>query len=134
MIISNESEFSKWFVKNHKKLGYSKILRKDIGLFPDFIMEKNNKPVRIELETKASNFILHKHPINKVDEILCINKDVTLNKSTIKIKGLKFVPTKERITLSIDEELLKEIDKKIKDKTFGNRSHAFEYLIAKYLK
>ena len=36
---------------------------------------------------------------------------------------------KERITITIDKELLKWLDKKIIDKTFANRSHGFEFLI-----
>jgi metal-responsive CopG/Arc/MetJ family transcriptional regulator len=35
----------------------------------------------------------------------------------------------ERITITIEKELLAWIDKKIEDKTFANRSHALEYLI-----
>lgn len=37
---------------------------------------------------------------------------------------------KERITITIDKDLLIWIDKNIKKKIFANRSHAFEYLIA----
>ena len=37
--------------------------------------------------------------------------------------------TKERITITIDKELLIWIDKKIGEKIFANRSHGFEYLI-----
>jgi len=36
---------------------------------------------------------------------------------------------KTRISITIDKELVKWIDKKIKDKTFANRSHCFEYLV-----
>lgn len=36
---------------------------------------------------------------------------------------------KERITITIDKELLKWIDKKIQEKIFANRSHALEFLI-----
>lgn len=36
---------------------------------------------------------------------------------------------KERITITLDKELLDWIDKKIEDKTFANRSHSFERLI-----
>ncbi len=39
--------------------------------------------------------------------------------------------TKERITITIDKELLYWIDLKIKEKIFANRSHGFEYLIKK---
>jgi len=41
---------------------------------------------------------------------------------------------KERITITIDKELLKWIDKKISEKIFANRSHAFEFLIMSYKK
>ena len=36
---------------------------------------------------------------------------------------------KQRITITIDKDLLKWLDKKIKEKTFANRSHGIEYLI-----
>lgn len=38
---------------------------------------------------------------------------------------------KERITVTIDKELLNWLDKHIKDKIFANRSHGLEYLINK---
>lgn len=38
---------------------------------------------------------------------------------------------KERITITIDKDLLDWVDKRIKDKTFANRSHGFEFLIKK---
>ena len=36
---------------------------------------------------------------------------------------------KERITVTIDKELLKWLDKKTAEKIFANRSHGLEYLI-----
>ncbi len=36
---------------------------------------------------------------------------------------------KERITITIDKDLLEWVDNKVEDKTFANRSHGFEYLI-----
>ncbi len=36
---------------------------------------------------------------------------------------------KERITVTIDKELLDWIDSKIKQKIFANRSHGLEFLI-----
>ncbi|MBN1385528.1 hypothetical protein JW968_00955 [Candidatus Woesearchaeota archaeon] len=36
---------------------------------------------------------------------------------------------KERITVSIDRELLEWLDKRISEKIFANRSHGFEFLI-----
>jgi len=36
---------------------------------------------------------------------------------------------KERITVTIDDDLLKWIDKHIDTKVFANRSHAIEFLV-----
>jgi len=41
---------------------------------------------------------------------------------------------KERITVSLDKELLGWLDKKIEQRIFANRSHGFEFLIAKRLR
>lgn len=37
---------------------------------------------------------------------------------------------KERITVTLDRELLDWIDKKVDERVFANRSHGFEFLIA----
>ena len=42
--------------------------------------------------------------------------------------------TKERITITIDKELLKWVDVKIREKIFANRSHALEFLITEKIK
>ena len=39
---------------------------------------------------------------------------------------------KERITVTIDKELLKWLDKKIDEKIFANRSHGLEFLIKRF--
>ena len=36
---------------------------------------------------------------------------------------------KERITITIDKELLKWMDSEIEDKIFASRSHALEFLV-----
>ena len=36
---------------------------------------------------------------------------------------------KERITITIEKELLEWLDEKVKEKIFANRSHGFEFLI-----
>ena len=36
---------------------------------------------------------------------------------------------KERITITIDKELLKWVDSKVEKKIFANRSHALEFLV-----
>lgn len=105
-VVRNESEMKKWFIKNYKQLGYSKIARKDIGECPDFIMIKNGEELGVELETIASNFLLHKHDLNKVDEIVCIIKDVGLEKPVFRIDKLKFVGSPNvKVTLSINRKV-----------------------------
>ncbi len=37
---------------------------------------------------------------------------------------------KERITITVDSELLKWLDEKISQKIFANRSHGIEFLIS----
>ncbi|MCX8147517.1 MAG: ribbon-helix-helix domain-containing protein [Candidatus Woesearchaeota archaeon] len=37
--------------------------------------------------------------------------------------------TKERITITIDKELLEWLDEKVNSKIFANRSHGIEFLI-----
>ena len=41
---------------------------------------------------------------------------------------------KERITITIDKELLDWLDKQIDEKIFANRSHGIEFLIKKKMK
>lgn len=41
---------------------------------------------------------------------------------------------KERITITIDKELLEWLDKQIKEKIFANRSHGIEFLIKRRIK
>lgn len=103
-IIKNERQFADWFRKNYKKIGYSKIIRGDISRCPDFIMLKDGKEVGVELETIASNFLAHKHDFNKVDEILCMVKDVELSKPVKEVKELKFEGN-IKVTLSIDSRV-----------------------------
>ena len=36
---------------------------------------------------------------------------------------------KERITVTIDKDILKWLDSKVKDRIFANRSHGLEFII-----
>jgi len=38
---------------------------------------------------------------------------------------------KERITITLDKKLLKWLDERVDKRVFANRSHGFEYLIAR---
>jgi metal-responsive CopG/Arc/MetJ family transcriptional regulator len=41
---------------------------------------------------------------------------------------------KERITVTLDKEILKWIDIKVEEKIFANRSHGFEFLMAERIR
>lgn len=105
--IRNEADLKNWFMKNYKKLGYSKILRHDRGIFPDFIMLEGDKKVRVELEIKSSNFLLHKHPISKVDRVICIKKDVKLNIPIIELKNFKIIAFDQYTPYDIKQDIYK---------------------------
>jgi hypothetical protein len=111
-VIKNESEFKLWFMKNYKRLGYLDIIRKDIGKCPDFVMLKNNNQFNVELETVASNFLKHKHPLDKVDEVVCIVNDIGLEKPVIVAEDLEFKgSSKIKVTLSINNKVYSEFQK-----------------------
>ena len=40
---------------------------------------------------------------------------------------------KQRITVTLDKECLEWLDKKVDSRTFANRSHGFEFLIARFI-
>ncbi|MBD3249449.1 hypothetical protein GF336_05370 [Candidatus Woesearchaeota archaeon] len=109
-IIKNEKEFADWFKDNYKKLGFSKIVRPDISRCPDFIMLKDGKNVNVELETVASNFLVHKHDLDKVDEIICLVKDTELGKPITDVKELRFNGPR-KVTLSIDSNVYQRYKK-----------------------
>ena len=135
-LIRTEAEFNNWFMQNHKKIGYEKIIRKDIGKFPDFIMLKNGKKVKVELETELSNFILHKHNIKYVDEIICIKNNLNkgvISKPVIEIKKLEYLPKLSRVSATINKSLDDKLDELLKDRRFRNKSHLIEEVIIKYL-
>jgi len=132
-IINKESEFHEWFLDNYKKLGYEKMIRKDKGVFPDFIMLKNGKEIGVELETLSSNFINHKHNEDKVNELLCIKNDIQsklLNIPIIEVKELTYINLITRISATIDEKTAKKLDVFMKGNTqFRNKSHCIEYIL-----
>lgn len=127
--IKNEYQLKKWFEKNFKKLGYYKIIRKDIGKFPDFIMLKNNKKVGVELETLSSNFILHNHDKRKVDEVICIKNDIEIGIPTREIKQLNYIPEIVRISATVDEKTLNNIKILLRNGNYRNMSHVIESAI-----
>ena len=136
ILLRSEAEFSEWFMKNYGKLGYEKILRKDIGKFPDFIMLKNGKEILVELETLLSNFILHKHDQNKVDEIVCIKNDLKINQikvPIIEVEDLEYLSKTSRISATIDEKTEKKLDEFLKKSRYRNKSHIIEEAIDEFI-
>jgi len=93
IVAFSEADIDAWFVKNYKLLGFDKILKRQWNKTPDYIMLKNGKKVKVELEFKASDFILHKHSPKDVDIVYCGIKDVTLPVKTVELsKYIKAVP------------------------------------------
>lgn len=103
--IRNEAELDNWFKKNYKKLGFSAIIKDNKGRFPDYIMIEDGKEVRVELEIKSSNFILHNHPIDKLDKVICIEKNTELGIPIIVIKKLKFEKFKGNNKYSLKSDI-----------------------------
>jgi len=128
-IVMNESEFKEWFKHNFEVFGYSKIIKDNKGKFPDFIMLKESIQIGVELETLSSNFILHKHDSKKVDEVICIEKDVDLNVPLKIATSVEFQPQTRRISATIEPELKRFLNKIVAEKKFRNKSHAIEYAV-----
>ena len=134
-VVKSEKEMKKWFEKHYSDLGYSEIIRRDIHTCPDFIMKKNGEIVGVELETLLSNFLLHKHDIKNVDEIVCVEKDIDLpiGVPIITIPALKFISRVRRISFTVDPETIERIKRLVKSGEFRNASHVVERAI-KHLK
>ncbi|MBU0457126.1 MAG: hypothetical protein ABH824_05775 [Nanoarchaeota archaeon] len=89
-ICGYEQEIVAWIRKYYKKLGYDKIIEENKKKVPDFVMQRDGKNVRVEIEMYSSSFLKHKHNPEEVDEVLCIVNDAKLFVKTIEIKELKF--------------------------------------------
>jgi hypothetical protein len=104
--IRNESDLRNWFKENYEKLGFSKILKSNAKCCPDFVMEENGKPIKVELELKSSNFNYHNHSIKDVDKVVCAIKDVKLKIPTIVIDNIKLIKFNEKAPYSFTELIL----------------------------
>jgi len=128
-VIHWEWELKEWFIKNYKKLGYSKIIRKDIGIFPDFIMQKKGKKICVELETCSSHFLQHKHDSSLVDEVICIIKDCKLAVPCETISELKYQAPIARVSATLDPRTIQLIQELVKKFGYRNNSHVIEEAI-----
>lgn len=87
---SNEAEFAHWFENNYSLCGFDS-LKKKTHACPDYIMTRNGKDVRVELEVFSGNFLLHKHDPTKVDLVLCLLKTKELPIKTVEIPSFKYI-------------------------------------------
>ena len=110
-IIKSEKELVNWFKKNYVSLGYTGIQKENKNSFPDFIMIKGSKEINVEIELRTSHFLLHKHSIDQVDEIICIEDDVKLDKPIKVLKNFVYEPRKaKRVSIILDDEQLKVLN------------------------
>ncbi len=77
-IAYSEGKIVNWFENNYKKLGFEKIIKKQWNKTPDFIMMKDGKEIKVEIEYLSSDFIKHRHKISEADVVICCKKDVEL--------------------------------------------------------
>lgn len=87
---SDERTFHKWVENNFHLLGFDSLIESNYSSFPDLILERDGKRIRVEIETLSSRFIEHKHDPNKVDLVICLIKDKELSIKTIEIEPFEF--------------------------------------------
>lgn len=107
---NNEKEFHEWFENNYNLLGFDEIIQNNYTKFPDFVLKKDNKEVRVELETLSSNFILHGHDSKNVDLVICIMKDIDLPVQIVEISPFEYGQTKQ-VSVSIKDDDYRELQK-----------------------
>jgi len=94
-VIHDERGFREWFVSNHQKLGYNKILESYLTETPDFIMLKGDKRVKVELEIFSKNARAHK--INEIDEVVCFREScVDVPWPVIEVKEVRYRKIRKR--------------------------------------
>lgn len=126
---SNESDFHNWFADNYTLFGFNRIIKQSINSYPDFILEKDGKEIRVELETLASNFEKHNHDPSLVDVVVCLKKDIELPVDTLELP-FKFDSKISTINLRIDDELEAKLDGLRGDKS---KSDFYREIITDYL-
>jgi len=129
----NEKDFCEWIRKNYKLLGFSEICEDNKDSTPDFVFSINGTKIRTEIETKSSNFILHKHDKNNIDLILCLKKDKEIyDIDIIEIKNFEFIdPTK--ILINLTDYHIEELDKLVKMGVYQHKAEAIRDAIRKLI-
>lgn len=112
----DELQFSKWIFDNYNLLGFDSVVAWNKHKFPDFIMIKDGKEVRVEVETLSSNFIIHRHNPKEVDLVLCLVKNKEIPVRTIEISPFELTQKTQSITVSVNTfELFKNFKGFLKD-------------------
>ena len=83
-----EDQVIVWVRTNFKELGYDAILDTNTQSTPDFVMLKNSKKTKVEVETHSGHFFSHNHKAEDVDEVLCVVIDKKLPVKTIMLNQL----------------------------------------------
>ena len=86
-----EKDFCKWFERNYRKLGITKILKIQKRKFLDYFVVVNKKILRIEIETLSSHFIAHKYDPKKVDLVICLKKDRKIPVKVVELNTFVFI-------------------------------------------
>ena len=90
----------------HKELGFPYIVGVSSRSFPDIVaIDERGNPVRIELEYRASDFIVHEHPVEDCDYIVCWEND--LNKEMLE-KLPKVISLKVEVKRILSTQVSKE--------------------------
>lgn len=124
---SNEYDFHEWFKYNFRLLGFDDVIKDGHKSFPDFILKKGEKQVRIELEIYSSNFIRHKHNPKDVDLVICLLKDKELPINTVELGLFEFDNQKGNVSATIPKKMVaifeayKKLIPRLKDKICSNR-------------
>lgn len=100
-----EDDLHTYFILHYKRYGFSKVKR--IKRYGDFDAWKGGKRYRVEIEKKASNFILHGHDPKIIDLIFVLIEDRNINQNNkiVKFDGKHVL---EWINSEQADEILKE--------------------------
>lgn len=83
------------FANYHKRLGFPFVVRLR-DKFPDArVIDSHGDTKTIELEYRASNFIVHKHPLNGCDYVICWENDAEIGKRN---SGPRVIALKEALS------------------------------------
>lgn len=115
---ANEKQFSDWFEKNIHLFGFDSIKSKHLNSCPDYVLLKDGKRVRVELETMSSNFLVHGHDPEDVDLVICLLKNVDLPVPTFEIEPFEYV--RDTTTVSVDKDLVPQFNE-LRAKETGRR-------------